>query len=279
MNFDQQIEKYGYCILDIDAESDNEQELISTQYNIVVICLDGNASIEVNMHKLKIAQGDCVCISTVLSMRTVAMSDDFKARILVVSREFSIDATMGIPTEYIEHVFLTPVTRIESDSERRLLKNCFENLLLMQMQPLLVKHNEVARSFFRAIVVVLAQIVVRNTSGAVVAHYSQADLYFRQFINLIYDYVDKEHEVIFYADKLHISPKYLSAISKQKCGHNAKDVISTFLVAHIKRNILLSGKSIKTIAYDYGFADQSSLAKFFNKMTGQSPTLFKEQNS
>ena len=102
---------------------------------------------------------------------------------------------------------------------------------------------------------------------------------FRRFIDLIYAHVDREHEVTFYGSKLNISPKYLSTISKLKCGRNAKDVISLFLISHIKRDIILTGKSIKTIAYDYGFADQSSLAKFFNKMTGMSPSQFKEQNT
>lgn len=279
MNSDQLIERYGYCIIDFDATTGRELDPIATQYNIVVMCLAGSASVEANMQVINIEQGDCLNLANVIFMRSISMSEDFKARILVTSRGFSLEATVGIPTEYMEHVFLNPVTKTETEIERQLLKNSFENLILLQQQPLLVKHYEVAASFFRNIVIVIAQIEMRRSGGAVVTHFSQADVYFRQFIDLIYAHVDQEHEVGFYGNKMNISPKYLSAISKQKCGHNAKDVISSFLVAHIKRDILLSGKPIKTIAYDYGFADQSSLAKFFNKMTGQSPTLFKQQNS
>ena len=279
MNFDQQIEKYGYCILDVDGKSEMAQETISTQYNIMVMCHCGSATIEANMQELTIAQGDCLNLINVLNMRTLSMSDNFKARIMVASRNFSIDATMGIPTEYMEQVFLTPVIHIDDDARWLLLNNCFENLFLTQEQPLLVKHNEVTGSFFRAIVIVLAHISMMRTGGTVVTHYSQADVYFRRFIDLIYAHVDREHEVTFYGSKLNISPKYLSTISKLKCGRNAKDVISLFLISHIKRDIILTGKSIKTIAYDYGFADQSSLAKFFNKMTGMSPSQSKEQNT
>ncbi|MBQ5409329.1 MAG: hypothetical protein IIU17_05370, partial [Muribaculaceae bacterium] len=107
MNFDQQIEKYGYCILDVDGKSEMAQETISTQYNIMVMCHCGSATIEANMQEITIAQGDCLNLINVLNMRTLSMSDNFKARIMVASRNFSIDATMGIPTEYMEQVFLT----------------------------------------------------------------------------------------------------------------------------------------------------------------------------
>lgn len=279
MNFEQQIEKHGYCIVDIDASVSNEKERISTQYNVVLMCHSGKAMIESNTQEITISKGDCVSLINVLSMHPISMSEDFTARIMVVERDFSIDATMGIPTEYIEQVFMKPVTKIETTIDWQLLKNCFENLYLLQQQPLSLKHYEVAATLFRTIIIILAHIEVKRNGKPLVAHYSQADVYFRQFIDLVYEHVDKEHEVIFYASKLNISPKYLSAISKQKSGRNAKDVISTFLVAHIKRDIIISGKSIKTIAYDFGFSDQSSLAKFFNKMTGQSPTAFKEQNT
>ena len=38
----------------------------------------------------------------------------------------------------------------------------------------------------------------------------------------------------------------------------------------------MSGKSIKAIAYEYGFSDQSSMGKFFSKITGQSPSEFRK---
>ena len=42
--------------------------------------------------------------------------------------------------------------------------------------------------------------------------------------------------------------------------------------------MVMSRKSIKTISYEYGFSDQSSMGKFFNKMTGMSPSDFKLEN-
>ena len=80
----------------------------------------------------------------------------------------------------------------------------------------------------------------------------------------------------FYAGKLSITAKYLNEVCKNKGGYKAKEMISLFLISKIKQEILMSGKSIKNIAYEYGFADQSSMGKFFSKITGMSPGEFKK---
>ena len=54
-----------------------------------------------------------------------------------------------------------------------------------------------------------------------------------------------------------------------------KDIISKFLVARIKRELIISGNSVQRIAYDFNFCDQSSLGKFFKKATGMSPVAFR----
>ena len=279
MNFEKHIEKYGFCVIDIDASNlVDPPKPIATKYNVVVMCHGGEATLEANMHELTIKKGECLSLINVLFMRTVKMNPDFKARVLLCSRSFALDTTMGIPSEYIEGVFVNPVLAVDNDDEWKLLGNYFEILKLLQSNPLEIKHQEVAGAAFRSVIIVLAQIQMRRSGGRVAIHYSQSDVYFRNFIDLIDEHVEREHEVAFYAEKLHITAKYLSEISKQKCGHKAKEVISTFLIARLKKDILLSGKSVKVIAYEYGFADQSSMGKFFNKMTGQSPSDFKREN-
>jgi len=279
MNLDEQIEKYGYYIFDTDIEARKpNKERIETQYNMVVMCNSGEATIEANMQEISIHKGECLNLVNVVFMRSISVSSDFKARILMCSREFSLDSVVGVPTEYIEMVFYKPVLKVDNPAEWALLSNFFESLYLLQQQPLTLRHNEVTGSTFRSIIILLSQLEMKRNGGSVDIKYSQSDIYFRKFVDLIYENIKSEHEVSFYAEKMNITAKYLSEISKQKSGHKAKEVISAFLTTRLKREILISGKSIKVIAYENGFADQSSMGKFFNKMTGMSPTEFKNNN-
>jgi YesN/AraC family two-component response regulator len=65
-------------------------------------------------------------------------------------------------------------------------------------------------------------------------------------------------------------------LCKLKGGRKAKEIITSFLISKIKQEMIMSGKSIKTIAYEYGFSDQSSMGKFFSKNTGMSPSEFRK---
>ena len=47
------------------------------------------------------------------------------------------------------------------------------------------------------------------------------------------------------------------------------------MVNYIKRELMYTDKSMKQLAAEFNFADQSSLGKFFRKLTGQSPLTFK----
>lgn len=277
MEFRQRIEKCGYCSIELNGTHLIENKTpITIDYNVIALCDSGEVTFEVNMQKVTMRKGECACLGNVVFIHTTNMSPDFKARVIVCSRAFSLDTIVGIPTEYLELVFFNPSVKIETDVEWQLLSNFFDNMILLQDLDLGAKHAEVTGATFRSIIMVIAQHEVRMKKFThKKISYSQSDAYFRNFIALIQEHIKQEHEVSFYASKLNITPKYLSLLCKQKSGYKAKDVISAFLASKLKQELILSGKSAKQLSYEYGFADQSSMGKFFNKATGMSPTEFK----
>lgn len=275
MNHQDQIEKHGYCVFDLTKAKDKDAITpISAKYQCIILCTSGEATLEANMQRITLKKGDCLCFNNVLYKRTLDMDYDFSAKVLVCDRSYAFDAIVGIPTGYVELIYTMPMVKLEESNLLRLITNYFEILDLLQYERLGLKHSEVARSAFRSLLILMAGIRGGNDSQNFI--FSHGDIYFRQFVELIDDHVKQEHEVAFYANKLNITAKYLSEVCKSKSGFKAKEIISTFLISKLKQEIVMSGKSIKTIAYEYGFADQSSMGKFFSKITGMSPGEFKK---
>lgn len=81
----------------------------------------------------------------------------------------------------------------------------------------------------------------------------------------------RRHPVTFYADKLCITPKYLSAICKKQTGCTASDLIDQTSVNYIKQMLRSSDKSIKEIANATGFDNLSFFGKFVKRKLGMSP--------
>ena len=104
---------------------------------------------------------------------------------------------------------------------------------------------------------------------------------FIQLIRLIEKYYKQERGVAFYADKLCLSPKYLSALSKSVCGYTVQELVFR---AIIRRSMLLlknSNKPVQEIADEFHFPNASAFGTFFKKETGLSPLHYRcaEENT
>lgn len=72
----------------------------------------------------------------------------------------------------------------------------------------------------------------------------------------------ENREVSFYADKLCITPKYLTTIIKAVSGKSAKDWILEYIILEVKALLRDSSLNIQEIVLRTNFANQSSLGRF-----------------
>lgn len=94
---------------------------------------------------------------------------------------------------------------------------------------------------------------------------------FKDFLCLVRDNVRRERNISFYADKLCITPRYMSSIIAQVSGYGAKKWIDDALIANIKIELKHTDKSIGAISDDFSFPNVSFFCKYFKRMTGVSP--------
>ncbi len=102
------------------------------------------------------------------------------------------------------------------------------------------------------------------------------DFVFEKFIHLVEHHYKEQHEIGFYADKLHLTSKYLSSMIRSASGKTAAQWIREYLIIEA-RTLLKSGKmSIQQIAYELNFYDQSHFGVFFKKHVGCSPRAYQK---
>ena len=99
---------------------------------------------------------------------------------------------------------------------------------------------------------------------------------FIHLIQLIEKYYMQERGVAFYADKLCLSPKYLSAVSKSICGYTVQELV---FKAIIRKSISLlknTQQDIQEISNAFGFPNASYFGTFFKKQVGVSPQQYRK---
>lgn len=277
MDQNQTIAEKGYCVIDLTPERHVVGRIISAKYTIVALITSGSVEYEMNMETVCASAGMRIVFPHVSMLNTLSMSDDFKAMVLVINDSFAFESIVGIGTEKIRTVFSRSNRVVDDKQEWDMLLNLMEGLNQYQSFPGNKYSQQLSGALFRNMMILLCDTECTDANGRARFVYSVTDNYFRDFVNLLNDNVRTEHEVAFYADKLNITAKYLGEICKQKSGRKAKEIISSVLLSQLKREIMMSGKSMKVIAFDFGFSDQSSLGKFFRKMTGLSPIVFRKQ--
>jgi AraC-like DNA-binding protein len=80
------------------------------------------------------------------------------------------------------------------------------------------------------------------------------------------------------ADKVNLSPGYLSDLLKKETGKNAQDHIHYYLVEEAKNILISTDKSVGEVAYLLGFEYPQYFNKLFKRKTGKTPIEFRNLN-
>ena len=97
----------------------------------------------------------------------------------------------------------------------------------------------------------------------------------QQFIDLLQQHVRQVRTVEFYADKLFVTPKYLSRICQQSTGHNASYWIIHFTLAQIMEELTSTDRTLTDISNDFNFPYLSHFTRYVKQHSGKTPSEYR----
>ena len=98
---------------------------------------------------------------------------------------------------------------------------------------------------------------------------------FDKFMALLKLYHTAERSVKFYADRLCLTPNYLSGVIKDYSGKSATEWINEYVILEAKIMLKNTDLSIQEIAYKLNFVTQSAFGKYFKLQTGMGPKFYR----
>ena len=99
---------------------------------------------------------------------------------------------------------------------------------------------------------------------------------FEEFMALLTENFRSEHQIGFYADKLCLTPKYLSLLIKQTSGRSVSDWIDHCIIMEAKSLLRYSDLSIQQVAYTLHFPTPSFFGTYFKRHVGMTPGDFRQ---
>ncbi len=94
--------------------------------------------------------------------------------------------------------------------------------------------------------------------------------------NYIETHFRTKHSASDYANLLNISSKALAKITKTHFNKTLTDLISERIIIEAKRELYLTNKAVKEIAYELGYEDEHYFSRFFKNNADISPQTYRE---
>ena len=106
-------------------------------------------------------------------------------------------------------------------------------------------------------------------------HRHSTNAMLENFRRLVEENFDRHLTVDQYASALHTSVSSLNRCCREPLNQTAKLAIQNRLLVESKRRLIYTSKTIDNIATDLGFKDPAYFSRFFKKLTGYPPGVFR----
>lgn len=243
----------------------------------VVLCTQGETDISVNMKEYRVKKGTMVIVLPNNIISTGVSNGNMAGYCLASSTEFMNRIRIG--TENIVPLFIqffdNPVIDL-NEEEFESIKKYFELLHNEDAVVHSVHREDICAGILTSFIYRISDMLnyrqcenreTRNKSGVKL---------FKEFINLVMEMYQEQREVSWYAEKLCVTPKYLSTVVKEVSGERASQWIESCVIMEAKSLLKYSDKTIQEISYRLNFPNPSFFGAYFKKYSGMTPGAYRK---
>lgn len=254
----------------------NEPQVLT--YGAILICRKGNAVLNINYKDWNLPEKAVITLfpNDVVLLKTPPSPTAFEVEMLKYDSSLLREASLQM--EHTVYSSLredrcrqdSPVVTNIIDAMFSLLKiyfrqaecTCLSQLVLCQLKAFFIGFHEYLQ---------------RNPQFRAdeVKSYRVRELFNRFMMLMERDY-KTSRDVGYYAEKMNISPKYLTNIVKIVTAHTPKTIIDQYTILQLKMQLKRTNLSIKELAWAYHFTDVSFFCRYFKKHTGLTPQQIRE---
>ena len=243
---------------------------------LIGLCLQGEVMYELDTKMQIIKPGDILIVSDRHVVDSYRCSEDMQGLCMMMSVQFFREIIQNVSDISSLFLFsrLHPVMRLEY-KEIETFKEYFQVI----KQKIGDEHNHFRKDLIKALLLAmfydLSNIIYRVKADG--KPRSRAEVIFTQFITLVEKHFREERRVAWYAKQLCITAKYLSETVKAVSRRTPNEWIDDYITLELRVQLKNSTKTIKEIARDLKFPNQSFMGKFFKEHVGVSPLQYRRR--
>lgn len=256
--------------------SDMPHHLFKLEDACIFFCHSGEARIEIDLLEYDIMPNTQIIFLPNSIINYSYASPDLSISYITFSNAFFQEATVRLDPSFFHFLKENPVVTLPVERTRTI------NGLIIALEDLYKdKENcfrlQILRNYIQSFLLDIYDKTHRIFEQNRPEGISRQEELFKRFIQLIHKHCLNQREVSFYAQKMFITPRYLSAITQVVAGETAKNIIDKHVILEIKVLLESTDLSIQEIANRLQFPDQSFFGRYFKKHIGISPQYYRRK--
>jgi AraC family transcriptional activator of pobA len=172
------------------------------------------------------------------------------------------------------NIYQPPFTLIDEKAAETF--NMVINQIKGEMQNVALAQYELLVSFLKIFLITASRLKADQQEKIESIPDAKEPFILQNLKTAIEDNFKTKHSAGNYASLLNISPKALAKISKTYFNKTLTDLIAERIIIEAKRELYLTNKTIKEIAYELGYDDEHYFSRFFKTNADVSPQLYRE---
>lgn len=256
----------------IPAEQSLDEPFIFNGF-VLTICLKGRAVFKLNFRDFAVSEGMIFAYLPGQIFRLMERSDDLVIETLFLSADYVLQLPLPKDLDLLKRLGFEPVQKVSTETLHNMLE-LHAMVAKYHRQPERGYRDGQTRALIFTLLMEIGKVysaVAPSTPKAVSRQDGLAD----EFFKLLLENYKTERSVAFYADKLCLTPKYLSMTIKNVTSHPISDWVNQAVIIEAKRMLKTTDLTALQISEELNFPNPSFFGRFFKQYAGVTPLEYK----
>lgn len=244
-------------------------------FTLVMFCTEGAMRVQLNLQEYRLEAGHVLVVLPGDIGKCLEFGADCRMAIIAYSDAQYTDgghsATAFTFRQYLSKQRILPLPPDEMDE----LLGIYGRMRRRMEQPDYGFTREVLRSYMQLLMNIGFQWLSRyGKQQTADREVSRAQELLDRFLDLVQQHAGRERSITFYADRLCLTPKYLSTVVYHASGRHAGEWIKDYVLLEAKALLRSRQYTVQQVSELLGFPNTSFFGKYFKAAVGCTPRTY-----
>lgn len=242
---------------------------------IFFICLKGTGKMKISFKEYNIEKDTIITILPNQIIEIIDDSDDFFVEILACSPDLLSDLPVPKNFDAPNIMIQTPALKVSEKDAINILR--YHSFIIDTFNNEKGKyHEQIIKGLMYSLLLEVTTLYLGHSSNEMKKTSTRSEEIVERFLSLLKDHYQDGRTASYYADKMFITPKYLSSTLKKVTGRTINSWIEDAIIIGAKILLKSTNLTVLQISEELNFPNPSYFGRFFKKHTGITPVTYRE---